>query len=303
VHGYLTNLSGTAHALLIFVICMVVIMLPKALALIDLAFDGDRRRAFGGLTRATTSVILETVFSTLHAPLLMLWHTQFVITNLAGGSVGWGPQKRAVGGTAWTSAIRRHWIHTTIGLIWGVFMWRLDQTLFWWFTPVLAGLVLSIPLSVFTSRRSLGARARKMDLFLTPEETAPRLELVTLRARMKVHEITDDTTPRRAHAGLAEAVLDPYVNAIHVSLLREKQLNPVYAEQLAKLGVGRKEVSVLGEKLLAQGPDKLTAAERSLIMADAHALVWLHQEAWLRPDESLAPWWKAMIREFSWQEQ
>jgi membrane glycosyltransferase len=302
VHGYLTNLSGTAHALLIFVICMVVIMLPKALALIDLAFDGERRRAFGGLTRTTTGVILETVFSTLHAPLLMLWHTQFVITNLLGVSVGWGPQKRAADGTAWFSAVQWHWWHTLVGLVWGVFMWRLDRTLFWWFTPVLAGMVLSIPLSVFTSRRSLGARARKMDLFLTPEETAPTLELITLRARMKVHEITDDTTPRRPYAGLAEAVLDPYVNAIHVSLLREKQLNPVYAEQLAKLGVGCGEVQTLGEKLLAQGPDRLTATERLLVMADAHALVWLHQQTWLRSDESLAPWWKAMIREFSWRE-
>jgi len=296
------NLSGRAHALLIFVICMAVIMLPKALALIDLAFDGIRRRAFGGLARATLGVIGETAFSTLHAPLLMLWHTQFVLTNLLGVSVGWVAQKRVADGTAWVSAIRRHWWHTLGGLVWGVFMWQLDETLFWWFTPVLAGMVFSIPLSVFTSRRNLGARTRKMDLFQTPEETAPPPELVALRARMKVHEITEDTTPRHPHAGLAEAVLDPYVNAIHVSLLREKQLNPVYAEQLDQLGVGRKEVGALGEKLLAQGPDKLTATERSLIMADAHTLVWLHQQAWLRPDESLAPWWKAMIREFSSRE-
>ena len=48
---YLSDLSGTAHALLIFVICMVVIMLPKFLALIDLANDWPRRRAFGGLAR------------------------------------------------------------------------------------------------------------------------------------------------------------------------------------------------------------------------------------------------------------
>jgi len=299
---YLANWSGTAHALLVFVICMVVIMLPKALALIDLAFDWQRRRAFGGLARTTLGVVGETIFSTLHAPLLMLWHTHFVITNLLGVSVGWGPQKRAADGTAWPFAIRRHGWHTLVGLVWGVLMWQLDRTLFWWFTPVLAGMALSIPLSVFTSRRSLGARTRKMDLFLTPEETAPPLELVALRARLKVHEITEDTTPRHPHAGLAEAVLDPYVNAIHVSLLREKQLTPVYAEQLARLGVGSGEVRTLGEKLLATGPDKLTAAERSLIMADAHALVWLHQQAWLRPDESLAPWWKAMIREFSWRE-
>ena len=299
---YLANWSGTAHALLVFVICMVVIMLPKTLALVDLAFDGQRRRAFGGLARTTLGVVGETIFSTLHAPLLMLWHTLFVFTNLLGVSVGWGPQKRTADGAAWVSAVARHWWHTLVGLVWGVFMWHLDRTLFWWFTPVLAGMALSIPLSVFTSRRSLGARARKMDFFLTPEETAPPLELVSLRARMKVHEITEDTTPRHPHAGLAEAVLDPYVNAIHVSLLREKQLNPVYAEQLARLGVGSGDVHALGEKLLARGPDKLTAAERLLIMADAHALVWLHQQAWLRPDESLAPWWKAMIREFSWRE-
>ncbi|MGA2240957.1 MAG: glucans biosynthesis glucosyltransferase MdoH [Verrucomicrobiota bacterium] len=296
---YLGNYSGTAHALLIFVICMVVIMLPKALALIDLSYDSERRRAFGGLARTTTSVLCETIFSTLHAPLLMLWHTRFVVTNLLGVSVGWWPQKRAAGGTAWTFAIRRHWGHTLFGLVWGGFMWWLGPSLFWWFTPMLAGMVLSIPLSVFTSRRSLGARARKLGLFLTPEEIAPPPELVTLRANMKVHEITEDTSPRPPHVGLAEAVLDPYVNAIHVSLLREKQLNPVYAEQLAALGVGSPKVRALGEKLLATGPDKLTPAERLLIMADERTLVWLHHEAWLRTGESLAPWWRASIREYS----
>jgi membrane glycosyltransferase len=123
----------------------------------------------------------ETVFSTLHAPLLMLWHTRFVVTNLFGASVGWSQQRRGPDGTTWLSAIRRHWGHTLIGLVWGVFMWQLDQVLFWWFTPVFTGMVLSIPLSVWTSRRSLGARARKLGLFLTPEETKPPVELVSLR--------------------------------------------------------------------------------------------------------------------------
>jgi membrane glycosyltransferase len=296
------NLSGTAHALLVFVICMVVILLPKALALADLAQDGERRRAFGGLARATTSACLETVFSALHAPLLMLWHTRFVVTNLLGVSVGWGPQTRAAGGTSWRLAVRRHWGHTLIGLIWGGFMWQLGPSLFWWFTPVLAGMVLSIPLSALTSRSRLGAHARKLGLFLTPEEIAPPPELVALRSHLKVHEMTEDPSPCRPHAGLAEAVLDPYVNAIHVSLLREKRLNPVYAEQLAKLGVGDPNVRALGEKLLTEGPDQLTPAERLLVMADARMMVWLHRQAWLRPGETLGPWWRAAIREFSRQE-
>jgi membrane glycosyltransferase len=181
----------------------------------------------------------------------------------------------------------------------GVFMWRLEPSLFWWFTPVLAGMVLSIPLSVLTSRKNLGARARSLGLFLTPEEVKLPDELLSLRSNMKIHELTGVQTPQRPHAGLAEAILDPYVNAIHVSLLREKLLNPVYAEQLTQLGAGSDRVQTLADKLLAQGPDKLSPTERLLVMADQRMMVWLHQQAWQRPGETLATWWRGAILEYS----
>ncbi len=299
VRAHVIHLSGRAHALLIFIICMVVIMLPKFVALIDLARNPQRRRAFGGLARASAGVVAETIFSTLHAPLQMLWHTRFVLTNLLGIGVGWSPQKRIADGTTWWYAIQRHWGHTLIGVGWGIFMWWLGRELFWWFTPVLAGMVLSIPLSVFTSRRHLGARARALGIFLTPEEIAPPPELISLRAQTKINELTEDGTPGLPHPGIAEAVLDPYVNAIHVSLLREKQLNPAYAEQFAQLGVGSEKVQILGEKLLANGPDKLSDADQLLVLADQRVMVWLHQQAWLRAGETLAPWWRAAIQNFS----
>ena len=302
---YLKDWSGTAHAFLIFVICMVVIMLPKLLSLLDLARDWNRRAQFGGLLNATAGVIGETLFSTLHAPLLMLWHTRFVLTNIAGISVGWATQNRAADGTDWVYAAQRHWGHTLIGAGWGWFTWQLAPGLFWWFTPVLAGMVFSIPLSVLTSRRSLGAQAKHLGLFLTPEETRPPMELCSLRSRMKIHELTGEAYESdrcRPHVGLARAVLDPYVNAIHVTLLREKQLNPVYAEQFDRLGAGTEAVRELGEKLLAAGPEKLKASERLAVMADQRVMVWLHQQSWLRPEEKLAPWWRAMIREFSLRE-
>ena len=300
---YLKDWSGTAHASLVFIICMVVIMLPKFLSLIDLANDWPRRKQFGGLLNATGGVIGETIFSTLHAPLLMLWHTRFVVTNIAGISVGWTTQKRSADGTDWLYAAQRHWGHTLIGLAWGWFTWQLGPGLFWWFTPVLAGMVFSIPLSALTSRRSLGARAKSAGLFLTPEETRPPMELVSLRSRMRIHELTEDESPRcRVHAGLAAAVLDPYVNAIHVTLLREKQLNPVYAEHFTRIGAGTDAVRDLGEKLLSGGPEKLKPSERMAVLADQRVMVWLHQQAWLRPEEKLAPWWRAMIREFSHRE-
>lgn len=292
------QLSGTAHAFLIFAICMGVLMLPKLLSLVDLALDAKRRRAFGGLTRATAGVITETIFSTLHAPLQMLWHTRFVITILLGVGVSWGTQKRAADGTAWIHALARHWGHVLVGLVWGALVWQLDQTMFWWFVPVLAGMVLSIPLSVLTSRGSWGQAARRLGLFLTPEETIPPNEIVSLRLRLAELEMAGETALRPPDSGLADVVLNPYVNAIHVSLLREKRLNPDYAEALARLGVGGDSAQALGEKLLAAGPDALTPAQKLQTLSDEDTIRWLHRRAWLRPSETFSPWWQEAIRRY-----
>ena len=291
------KLSGMAHALLIFIICMIVLFVPKFLALIDLAFDRERRHGFGGMQRATISAVAETIFSSLHAPLQMLWHSKFVSTILLGIGVHWGPQKRTADGIAWSQAFRQHWGQTLIGAGWGLAVWNLDHPTFWWFSPVLAGMLLAIPLSVLTSRTSLGTRARNLGLFLTPEETFPPSELDTLRVRMALLEKTLAVQP--ANASIAEAVLDPYVNAIHVSLLREKQLNPEYREALVKLGVGRPEVRDLAEKLLAHGPDALTIDEKMLILSDADVVPWLHRQAWIRPSKGLASWWQAAISKYA----
>jgi membrane glycosyltransferase len=293
------RLSGTAHAFLIFSICMAVLLLPKALALADLARDRERQRAFGGFRRAVTSTIAETFFSTVHAPLQMLWHSQFVASSLVGRTVNWAPQQRAADGTSWWYAMRRHWMHVVIGLAWGGFIWWVEPSTFLWFAPVFLGMALAVPFSVLTSRSSLGARARAAGLFLTPEEISPPPELDTLRVRMAALSGAGETAPHARDSGLAEIVLDPYVNAIHVSLLREKQLNPNYAEALARLGVGSPEVRVLGAKLLAGGPEALKPEEKMLVMSDSDTMSWLHRQIWLRPGGTLAPWWQAAIRRYT----
>ena len=128
-----------------------------------------------------------------------------------------------------------------------------------------------------------------------PPETAPHERtLISWPCRRELWGSSLDDA-KREYAGVADAVLDPYVNAIHVSLLREKLLNPVYAEEGQRLGVGSDRPRLLGEKLLAEGPDKLTAGERLLVLADQAVMVYLHQQAWQRSGESLAPWWRAAI--------
>ena len=293
------KLSGPEHAFLIFIICMCVLFLPKILALIDLALDRPRCRTFGGFSKAVSSAVAETFFSSLHAPLQMLWHSKFVVTILCGMGVHWGTQNRTADGISWGTALRQHWSHTLIGLGWGAGVWCLDPRTFWWFLPVMAGMMVSIPLSVFTSRGTLGGKARDLGFFLTPEETSPPPELDTLRVRMALLEKTGAAASPPPDASIAEAVLDPYVNAIHVSLLREKRLNPAYNEALTKLGVGKPAVRELGERLLAQGPEALTAREKLLVLSDAEVMPWMHRQAWMRSGKSLAAWWHTAIRKYA----
>jgi len=139
----------------------------------------------------------------------------------------------------------------------------------------------------------------KAGWFRTPEELSPPPELASLAARMEGLEKAGDAAPNPVNSGIGAAVLDPYVNAIHVSLLREKRLNPEYSDALGKLGVGKPQVRELAEKLLLAGPEVLKREEKLLVLSDADTMSWVHRQAWLRPSETLAAWWQTAIREYA----
>ncbi len=292
VHSWMSAFSLTAsqHAMLVFAICMAVLLFPRALALIDAALDRARRQAYGGIARMTFGTLGETLFSTLHAPLQMLWHTRFVITILLGQGSSWGAQDRVAQGTTWGNALRNQWWQTACGLGWGWLVWRLSPNAFWWFMPMFCGMALAVPLSVLTSRASWGAAAKRLGLFLTPEETAPPPELIALREGASA-----PNTPTK----LEESVLDPYINAIHVSLLRENKLNPDTRQALAKLGVGGPRARSLAEHVLADGFAALPPEDQKLVLNDADTMSWLHRQLWLRPESTVAPSWRAAMKTYA----
>jgi membrane glycosyltransferase len=291
VHSWMSdfNYSASQHAFLVFLICMAVLLVPRFLTVVDAALDPRRRRAYGGIVRLTISTLGETIFSSLHAPLQMLWHTRFVITILLGQGSSWGAQDRAAQGTTWSNALRNQWWQTAGGLAWGWLIWRLSPNAFWWFSPLFFGMVLAIPLSVWTSRVSWGAAARRLGLFLTPEETFPPPELVELRERLTAG-------PRPNPNKLEESVVDPYINAIHVSLLRQTKLQPDAALALAKLGVGGSQTRLLAENVLANGFQALLPDDQKLVLNDADTMSWLHRQLWLRPESTVAPSWRDAMR-------
>ncbi|MEL2256166.1 glucan biosynthesis glucosyltransferase H, partial [Klebsiella pneumoniae] len=84
----------------------------------------------------------------------------------------------------------------------------LNPRFLWWLSPIVGSLILSIPVSVISSRVKLGLRARDEKLFLIPEEYDTTREL----------RATDEHTyDYRWHAlkdGFLKAAVDPLLNAL-----------------------------------------------------------------------------------------
>jgi membrane glycosyltransferase len=153
---------------------------PKLISLVFVLADRDRRRAQGGTLRLIAGVLLESLFGMLLAPIMMALHSRFVAAILAGRSSGWRPQHRDADGTRWRDALAAHGVDTVLGSCLAAAAFVFLPQIFWWLLPVAAGLILSVPLSVFTSRAAWGRGARALGLFTIPAETAPPRELAEL---------------------------------------------------------------------------------------------------------------------------
>jgi membrane glycosyltransferase len=112
----------------------------------------------------------------------MLFHSEFVLRALLGRSVAWDAQARGDRGITWREAFRRHRWHLAIGLVWGSAILMLAPHFIWWMSPVILGMLISVPFTVLTSRADLGRALRQRGWLLTPEETDEPPELAAAAA-------------------------------------------------------------------------------------------------------------------------
>jgi membrane glycosyltransferase len=243
-------------ALRLFSVSMGMLFAPKVFGLgLALAREEDAAR-MGGRARLVASVLLESVLATLLAPVMMLFQSHFVFGTLLGYRVTWSSQQREDADLPWAEAARRHAVHTAVGVALSVASYLLSPGLLVWLAPVVAGLLLSIPLSVLTARASLGVWARRVGLFLIPEETqAPA-----------VLERAQDVTETHTVAPVADAVdhvlTDAKAHALHLALL-ESQPGP--ATVPVALASARR-------KLLGGDVEPLSAPEKVAALLDASTL-------------------------------
>jgi membrane glycosyltransferase len=284
--------SYSEEAVWLLVYTTALLFLPKVLSLLDLRSRPADVAAFGGWEGLLASVSIETIIFTLLAPILMLFHTWFIMLTLLGQKVSWGAQRRGGGSeSALAEATMANAAHTILGLLGAAIVYGIDPRLAFWMSPILAGLILSIPLSYFTGSIPVGLSFRRHGIFETPEESRPFPELVQLVAATEARRGAPAPPVRlRSNFGMLQAILDPYVNAVHVSLLRMKD-DPSSATE--------ERFVALRATLLRDGPDALNSLDRKALLMDAESMHLLHHEIWSTPGKSLAAWWQAALQYYT----
>lgn len=233
---------------------------PKLMGLTTILVSRSRRRRHGSGLAATASVLMETVFTALVAPILMLLHTQFVATVLAGRSVCWNPQRRCASDISWRDARRAFQGILVSGLVLvGVVASAAPPALVW-LLPILTGLLAGVPLTLLTGRASLRGAFGRSALLLTPEDVAPPKVLRLVATEMCGRR------PRDARECYRRLLEDPQFNAVHCALL----------------GRGSGPATDAVGRLVTVGPDVMTTAEKARALADVAGLRRLHALLWTR---------------------
>jgi membrane glycosyltransferase len=170
---------------------MVFLFMPRLLAL-AIHIPSHRARLFGGKDKLVWSMLLETAFSFLFSPILMICLSRFIWLWLRRRSIAWDAQVRGDEPLRWAVCLRYFgWVSALgalawLGVIHGISQvpdqraavlqalsggWLRPNDMFVWLLPILAGLAFSAMIARATSFSFAGITDRR--LFAIPEEVAP----------------------------------------------------------------------------------------------------------------------------------
>ncbi|MDB5528701.1 MAG: glucan biosynthesis glucosyltransferase [Devosia sp.] len=146
------------------------LVLPKVLILIRGVFDRENRR-FGGTLRAGFSVLLEIIFSTLLAPILLMLQSRAVMQVLLGLDGGWPATQRSENHLDLRDSFANSWWIMLIGAVTMLATLVFAPKIALWVAPAMLPAVFAPVLISVSSRVATGKRAPWF--FLTASEQTP----------------------------------------------------------------------------------------------------------------------------------
>ena len=245
-----------------------------------LATRKESTQHFGGVAGLSLSVLTETILSTLTAPVRMMYYSKFVVQILQGKRASWGTQQRTGGeGLAWADSWREYGWVTITGLVWSLLLLIANPMAFLWMSPVLAGLVLAVPMGMLTSvQTSLQSR-----LFRTPDEVIP--DFILQKFEQNYEELKQHPCISTRDLFI-RVIVDPLAFKQHMTYIPQRSSVPSSTRQQRAEWL---------ERLLEQGPGSISNNERLVILEDADMLTQLHAQVWQLPEQQFHEMWMSKL--------
>ena len=204
--GFVTALllgTGVAHGALAALV-LGLLYAGKLLSLGTVLFDDQEARSYGGRARLLASAALEQVAALGISATLIVLYTRYVVALLLGQTVRWDAQPRDNRGVSWSEGWLRLRGTLLVGLGWLLLLTQTNPAMLAWCAPLVFGLLMALPMAIWSSRTALGGLARRWGLFLTPEEVSPPPVLRAFQRAM-----AGPLVPGRPQAALAGLHLAP----------------------------------------------------------------------------------------------
>ncbi len=265
------------------------LVLLFASKIFGLLYTLPRARQFGGVAALLAGSAIETVASILLAPIMLWFYTEFVILTLLGLRVKWKTQNRSDSSIPLGQALREYGSLPVLGVIITAATWHWAPVLTVWLSPILAGWLLAIPIVMLTSSDRIGAWLREHKLLLIPDEQHTP-EVLQHLDEPPPALVRPDTLSKVPHYGLLQALLAPYANAVHISLLRRSRVRAKHKEDY---------LNRLATRLLTEGPEALNRREMMALLWSVDALTELHRRIWQASESQLHPWWRYAMHHYN----
>lgn len=257
--------SERAFSLLLWTLTL--LLLPKVFCYVLALFNSEKRRGYGGVWGLTSSLIMETILSSLFAHVMMMVQSAAIFDIVRGHDAGWNPQRRDDGSLPIGWVIRYHFLHMVAGASLAIFTFMASMPLFLWVLPASLGLTLSGPLSAASATRKWGLRFRHMGMFIIPEERRP--PVIAVAARQTRDRLAQDF---HKHEAISQLAHDPQLRHLHRQLI---ELHPVTREARISpnLAVGRAKLEISAD--LPELLRLLKPSEKAALLSDPESLARL----------------------------
>jgi membrane glycosyltransferase len=174
--------------------------------------------------------VIETLLSGLIAPVMMIFQSQAVGEILLGRDSGWQVQRRDNGELPRAELARKYVLPTLFGVAMAAIAYAVSVPLLFWMLPVVAGLLLCIPIAMLSSRQA----DPNAGLLRTPDQAAPPEVLVRANelAKGAGKVVLSPLRALRENGPLLESHL---INLSHDQRRRRGQVDPHLAIARAKI--------------------------------------------------------------------